>query len=35
MALDAGGRDNVSVVVLRAADPYGSDKTLVNPELDA
>ncbi|MCY1293464.1 Protein phosphatase PrpC [compost metagenome] len=34
MALDAGGRDNISVVVIRATDPYGSDKTLVNPELD-
>ncbi|PZX22739.1 putative serine/threonine protein phosphatase, P2C family [Cupriavidus phytorum] len=34
-ALDAGGRDNISVVVLRAADPCGPDRTLVNPELDA
>lgn len=33
MALDAGGHDNVSVVVIRAEDRYGSDKTLVNPEL--
>lgn len=34
-ALDAGGHDNVSVVVIRAEDLYGTDKTLVNPELDS
>lgn len=33
MALDAGGHDNVSVVIVRAEDLYGSDKTQVNPEL--
>ncbi|QYY30647.1 MULTISPECIES: PP2C family protein-serine/threonine phosphatase [Cupriavidus] len=33
-ALDHGGHDNVTVVVVRAEDPYGSDMTLVNPEVE-
>lgn len=31
MALDHGGRDNVSVIVARAEDLYSSDKTILNP----
>jgi len=33
MAVDNGGHDNVSVVVIHAQDLYGSDKTMVNPEV--
>lgn len=33
MALARGGRDNISAVVVRGEDPYGSDKTLFNPAL--
>lgn len=31
MALIQGGRDNISVIVVRADDPYNSDKTIINP----
>jgi protein phosphatase len=31
MALAHGGRDNITAVVVRAEDPYASDKTLLNP----
>lgn len=31
LALAHGGRDNITAVVVRAEDPYGSDKTLLNP----
>lgn len=31
MALQAGGRDNISAVVVRVDDPGASDRTLVNP----
>lgn len=33
MALQGGGRDNVSVVVVRADDPYSTEKTVLNPSL--
>ena len=33
MALKRGGRDNISAVVVRVDDLYGSDKTLLNPAL--
>lgn len=33
MALTQGGRDNISVVVLRAEDPDSNDKTVLNPAL--
>jgi protein phosphatase len=33
MALREGGRDNVSVIVMRAADPGAADQTLVNPSV--
>ncbi|QCP49921.1 serine/threonine-protein phosphatase [Trinickia violacea] len=33
MALQEGGRDNISAIVIRADDPYAADKTLVNPAL--
>jgi protein phosphatase len=33
IALREGGRDNISAIVVRADDPYASDKTLVNPAL--
>jgi protein phosphatase len=33
MALEHGGRDNVSVIVVRAEDLYSSDKTELNPAL--
>lgn len=33
MALRAGGRDNISAIVVRADDPATLDKTLVNPSL--
>lgn len=32
-ALAHGGRDNISVIVARAEDAYGSEKTLFNPEI--
>jgi protein phosphatase len=32
-ALKHGGRDNISAVVARAEDLYGSDKTILNPAL--
>ena len=32
-ALERGGRDNVSVVVVRAEDPNSCDKTMANPAL--
>lgn len=32
MALEQGGRDNISVVVVRADDPRHADGTLLNPE---
>ncbi len=32
-ALERGGRDNISVVVVRADDLYSSDKTALNPAL--
>ncbi|MFM0198478.1 protein phosphatase 2C domain-containing protein [Paraburkholderia fungorum] len=31
LAIARGGRDNVTAVVVRAEDPYASDKTLLNP----
>ncbi|MEM5423655.1 protein phosphatase 2C domain-containing protein [Paraburkholderia sp. BR10872] len=31
MALQAGGRDNITAVVVRVDDPAASDRTLVNP----
>ncbi|WP_375541757.1 PP2C family protein-serine/threonine phosphatase [Paraburkholderia sp. CNPSo 3281] len=31
MALQAGGRDNITAVVVRVDDPVASDRTLVNP----
>ncbi|WP_245623677.1 PP2C family protein-serine/threonine phosphatase [Paraburkholderia nodosa] len=31
MALQAGGRDNITAVVVRVDDPGASDRTLVNP----
>ncbi|MDR6410200.1 PP2C family protein-serine/threonine phosphatase [Paraburkholderia terricola] len=31
LALARGGRDNITAVVVRAEDPYASDKTLLNP----
>ncbi|WP_332671316.1 PP2C family protein-serine/threonine phosphatase [Aromatoleum sp.] len=33
LALKGGGRDNISVVVVRADDPYSSDLTVLNPAL--
>lgn len=33
LALDGGGRDNISVVVVRAEDLYSTDKTVLNPAL--
>ena len=33
LALKGGGRDNVSIVVVRAEDPYSSDLTVLNPAL--
>lgn len=33
MALAHGGRDNISVIVIRADDVYGTDKTVLNPSL--
>ncbi len=33
MALERGGRDNVSVVVVRAEDLYSTEKTVLNPAL--
>lgn len=33
LALTRGGRDNISVVVVRGEDIYGGDKTLFNPAL--
>jgi protein phosphatase len=33
MALQRGGRDNISAIVVRADDPYSSDKTALNPAL--
>ncbi|HJW56056.1 MAG TPA: protein phosphatase 2C domain-containing protein [Burkholderiaceae bacterium] len=33
LALKRGGRDNISVVVVRADDLYSSDKTVLNPAL--
>jgi protein phosphatase len=33
LALKGGGRDNISIVVVRADDPYGSDLTVLNPAL--
>ena len=33
MALQRGGRDNISAVVVRAEDLYSSDKTMLNPAL--
>jgi protein phosphatase len=31
LALQRGGRDNITAVVVRAEDPYATDKTLLNP----
>jgi len=31
LALQRGGRDNITAVVVRAEDPYAADKTLLNP----
>jgi protein phosphatase len=31
LALQRGGRDNITAVVVRAEDPYASEKTLLNP----
>jgi protein phosphatase len=33
MALEHGGRDNVSAVVVRVDDRFSSDKTVLNPAL--
>lgn len=33
MALQRGGRDNISAIVIRAQDPHAADKTLLNPAL--
>lgn len=33
LALERGGRDNISAVVVRSEDPHGGDKTLFNPEI--
>ncbi|MGH8808792.1 MAG: PP2C family protein-serine/threonine phosphatase [Noviherbaspirillum sp.] len=33
MALQQGGRDNISVVVVRAEDPDSTDRTVLNPAL--
>lgn len=33
MALDHGGRDNISAVVVRAEDLYSAEKTVLNPAL--
>jgi protein phosphatase len=33
LALQRGGRDNISVVLVRAEDCYGNDKTVLNPAL--
>lgn len=33
MALQEGGRDNVSVIVIRVDDPGATDRTLVNPSV--
>jgi len=33
LALEGGGRDNISAVVVRAEDPCGSDMTVLNPAL--
>jgi protein phosphatase len=33
LALERGGRDNISAVVVRSEDPCGEDKTLFNPDL--
>lgn len=33
MALERGGRDNISVIVVHAEDLYSSDKTMLNPAL--
>jgi protein phosphatase len=35
MALDRGGRDNISVVVIRADNPCSVDTTVLNPALQA
>ncbi|QGZ64710.1 PP2C family protein-serine/threonine phosphatase [Paraburkholderia acidisoli] len=34
MALQAGGRDNITAVVIRVDDPGGADLTLVNPAVN-
>ncbi|MGN6809207.1 MAG: PP2C family protein-serine/threonine phosphatase, partial [Trinickia sp.] len=33
MALQEGGRDNVSVIVIRVDDPGATDRTLINPSV--
>jgi protein phosphatase len=33
LALQRGGRDNISVVLVRAEDRFGDDKTVLNPAL--
>lgn len=33
MALQAGGRDNITAVVIRVDDPGAADRTLVNPDV--
>jgi protein phosphatase len=33
MALERGGRDNISAVMVRAEDLYSGDRTLFNPAL--
>lgn len=35
LALQAGGRDNISAIVVRAEDPAATDKTLVNPSVSS